>query len=650
MTDQTFERRARTWLEAGPTDLPADAIANVMAAIDDVAQDRPPLSLFRSRSRARWVLLLAALLALAAGAAWVIGSQLQNSPPDPNDLLAAFPDATPLIERDGRTAAATEEIELGTVHGEGAFVLAGSCTGGDGMIAAVYYPSDIQAVPSGATGSAPAAIPDRAELATLLMNCDGRVHHRFVGTQELPEGIRPEAALTVSPGVTWRVAIGEYQALAAAPPFPAFAPTAGWYAVNDAIPNLVTSSMSFSVLVPASAATIGVQVRCFGDPVSVSAGTSAAARIPCDNPGSAIRLESPAQSDTLEVTVIPDGLTWVQLAAEADRATSAARPTAPPLPPDVAAAGFVESDGQYLAFGRVGSNEQATVYAPRAMPGVAGGDLVGVFVPKASDETDLELWSIETASRVRVLASIPGGDNYGQSWVDDTHGHVFYMVYRSDFTVEWRRVDLDGSDDQIVATAAESFVVSDGLLAIDHSVFVANMCPAEGPCTRVIHDLATDASRSVEVDGGVCSLIGAVAGTLVGYGGDACTGDVRSAIVAQELDGSGTRRLVDSFANARVVQSSSGPLLVALSGDEGGTTVSVLSLAGGPPRQVVTIEHDGYVEFGLTSVDLPVGDWFVVGGPLGDTFLNQFNARVQPRLLNIVTGELIDLPNLPGSP
>ena len=60
-------------------------------------------------------------------------------------------------------------------------------------------------------------------------------------------------------------------------------------------------------------------------------------------------------------------------------------------------------------------------------------------------------------------------------------------------------------------------------------------------------------------------------------------------------------------------------------------------------------EHESGFDPRLSNVRLPAGDWILLAGPVGDTPVLASIGRPVPVLLNVVTGERIELPNLPSS-
>ena len=652
MTESTFEGRVHTWLEAGPTELPPDAIGNVVAAIDGLAQDRPALRVFR-RAITPFHLRLAAaaiVLLIGTGAAIWVRSSISDvaNQRDPSDLLYAFPDTTTVIEQSGVTSTEQTLVEIGGLHAQGAFELVGSCLGGDGMVAQVFLPAGIQAVPSG--GDAPP--PQRIPWETLLINCDGLVQHRTINTQTLPAGENAEVALTVSPGVTWRFAVGEYRASSGAPTFPVLEPEVGFYVVMDLPATLVTSELGFGVEPPERADVIAVVVRCTGDPISLSDESGdPPTRILCDDRSEVARVRfSAIGRRALNFRVTTEGITWVRATAEADGEIMSDLPTAPPLPPGIADVRFAESDGQYLAFGSLGSNRQTTVHAPDTFVGVPGGDFI-TTIQRAPDGTRVDLWSISTASKIRTLALIDQADNFGPSWVDATHERVYYTVFKANFTAEWHRVAFDGTEDRIIATAPDGSVISDGALALDDSMFVVEWCPIAGPCTRVVDDIASGETRQIEPDGDrTCAIRGVVSGQIVALTGPTCAEGDSFYVSVQDVDGGPRRRLVDGTSSGVVARASDGDRYIYWLLEGKRTTHFAVPISGGEASMLATVEHDGVFELPASTLRLPVGDWILLSGPLGGTPSNQRLPTVVPRLLNVVTRETIELVNLPHNP
>jgi hypothetical protein len=654
MTDPTFEQRMHTWLELGPTDLPDDAIGQLRQAIDGVAQDRPPIRVFRrpvSAASLRAAAVVAVAVVALGGALWVRSTRPEvATPPPTSDLLSAFPTASLLLERSG-TSAGEEVVAIGGLPAGRAFVIAASCTGGDEMTARVYYPPDIVARPS-LTPGAEASPQPRSEFATLAVDCDGTVRHLNVGTMELPAETTSDVELTVAPGASWHLAIGEYQQSGTQPAFPPLAPAAGWHVSQDMPANFVTSDLGISIPTTDRDRLVAILVQCFGDPITLSAdGIEDAATLDCRDAATTARFEVPALAQQVEAHVETSGATWVRLGGEVDGQIGSSLPSAPPLPDGLADVQFVDSDGYYVAFGRLGSNRQTVVAMPGVFPGTASGDLVG-FAVAADGGQRLDLWSISRATKLATLAT--GSPNsFGSSWVDDRHAQAFYQVFLPNFTQEWRRVAIDGTDDRLIAATPPDAVVMSGILAVDGETLVVDWCPATGACMRVVHDVASGESRQLEIEGErTCWLVGVVGTTVVAASGPTCQDDDPVRITAQPLEG-GPREVLAETGIAEtgvagvVVQAAAGPRFVSVTTTGERTRLAVVDLDGNAAVPPMTIDHPGQYDLSIAPTAGPTGDWIVVGGPIGDTPQKQLAGGAVPRLLNVVTGEVIELPNLP---
>ena len=193
---------------------------------------------------------------------------------------------------------------------------------------------------------------------------------------------------------------------------------------------------------------------------------------------------------------------------------------------------------------------------------------------------------MQIATGNEVAAVYPGP-------TDGTHGWHYYTVLGPDFAFEWHRVALDGTRDTVIATVAAGWTVPpNGKLAIDDSLFVVDACFPAG-CTRIIAD-GTGEVREVGIEGEqTCDLIGVVDGLVIARTATDCQSGAAQAVTSQPLDGGPRRVLADGLGSGVLVQSSNGPVLVALVSDDQQSTIRVVDLAGGEPRDVLTFEETG---------------------------------------------------------
>jgi hypothetical protein len=649
MNESSFERRARVWLEAGPTTLPDHAIDLLRESIAEVPQQRS----LRSRlprigdAPGRWLASAAAVVLLVGGSVAVLPTLLSDiAGPRPVDHpLYAFPDATLIFERSGGPSAADEDVALGHLPGGGVrvYVVAGACTGSPAITVQAYDPSAQPGTPEDGGPIAP------EPYAGFQVPCDGAVHHRNFDAPD--DGL--DLIATVPDGTTWRIAAGRYRDVGDEPDFPTPALSEGRYLLMDGPAMLTTTEPGpgIGIQVPDGAAEIGVVVQCVGDPITISNTLDQdTTRIECIDPSAETRLVFPAEGRGFDVQAGTTGVSWVRLVAEADGEITTARPTAPPLPDDLAAVGFGEGDGEYVAFGRLDQATQDVIRLPGALVGLGFGDIVSV-ASETEDGTGmrLEAWSTAAAAPVRALAET-GGRIY-RSWMDPTHQLVYYGAVMPDLSAEWRRVRMDGSGDEAIITMP-TLVMPTSLaeaLAIDDSVFVVEWCPTVGPCVRHIHDGATGATREVDLAGDrTCELIGVVAGQVIATTAPACDGPDPRSVTVQDLDGGPRRALPIPAGSAVLVMTEAGPVVLVAEDLVDHTVYRTVDLAGGEPREVARIDHpEGFTPY-PSLVRLPT-DWVLLGGPLADTPQNRSVGRALPRALNVITGELLELPNLPHS-
>lgn len=628
----------------------------------------------RSRARARtarW-LIVAATIAILAGAAAFVGSQLSRVEPEPPDatvslpatadLLTGFADATVRLERSVGPAdapldptsssapgASPAPVEIGRVKLTGPIVIGVACLGRGEMRVEVRTPQY--------------DFPYMQAVAP----CDGEpVSSEYLAAPIDPESEGDVVSVIVDPGASWRIALGEFPPELVAPP--TFAPiglTPGWSLVSNNRPVLLsaeTAQTGARITMPAGATRAGVFVQCQGDgSISVSSGASERTEIDCASAAATRRLEYPAvEGEPLAVTVVGDGdgsRTWVRLLVEANAAIATTYPSAPPLPAGISDVPYSAPDNSVLAFGTIGSSRQKILPMEGTRPGMPAGDLLPVAV---FDETDgphvhLSLVSVSTGAILRDLATVDAPAIIFDSWVDATHDAVFYVMGQES-GVEFHRVATDGSDDRVVATVDPDPTGFTAELSLDDSVFVVDSCHAGVGCRRTVVDAATGESvvseRQAEP---VCKIFGIVDGTIIGSTRPVCTQEAPTDLIAISLaDGSSTVLARDvvrpNLEGAFVVDTDEGPKFV-LGGPVGsvesdGMAWDVLDITTLSTSRIDVAAPDGSP---LLTADIrSPGGWILLtGGGLGDFPWQRAFDRPVPILVNLVTDERIDLVNLP---
>ena len=343
---------------------------------------------------------------------------------------------------------------------------------------------------------------------------------------------------------------------------------------------------------------------------------------------------------------------WVRLVVEADGEIASTYPSAPPMPPAVAAAPYAAPDANVVAFGTVGSNHQTILPMPNARPGMPAGDLLAVAQFDEANGGRLDLVSIASGEIVRSLAKAPAPAFIFDSWADATHGQVFYAMATA-AAIEFHRVTVDGTDDTVVATAPRDPAAVTAHLAADDSVFVVEVCAGAKVCTRTIVDGATGAARPIDGPSGpACRILGVVDGTIVEATRPSCSDNGPTDVRAVPLDGSVPKVLIEdadaTVTDAFVVPTSEGPKLVLPGAvGPGGVPLKALDLTTGKTTSIPQ-PADGTTPLIPVDVRLPGGWILLTGGGLGDFPWQRAFDRPVPVLVNLVTDERIELVNLPN--
>ena len=664
MTEQQFERRARAWLELGPSQAPAGSVEAALTAIETLPQVRPA----GSRSNRRFVYLAAAAaLAAALGAAFMIGTQPPQPPtptpmpsapvslPDIAALAAAQPPATIRIERSVGPADApvsnsttTNRIELGPVRLIHGYFVSFACLGPGDMIVSV--------VEGG-----------RTALSDIPSQCDGgRLALDFPLQVANNAGYDVNVVVTVADGASWRLALGEYLLEAeTAPDFADPTLTVGWHFVQDVpavrgpLPPGTGPGSSASpggaaalLQIPQATTRIGIFVQCQGaSNVTVTANDSFATDVECREDGTA-RVEFPViGGEELAVRAVSDRLAWIRLSVESDGEIATTYPTAPPLPDAVARTPYANASPDFLAMGTLGSNRQGLIPVRGAQTGLAGNDFVAVVIPDETSGTRLDLFSVSEATVINTLAEVPGPGRLVTGVVDAVHGHVFYLIGRADGTAEYRRVGLDGTGDRdLVALPGEGISLASNL-ARDASTFVIEFCRDTTTCLRHIVDAATLELRTVDVPAlPVCRIDAVIAGQVIESSGGPCGGaETPYATWATPLDGGERRLLVEGAVERYVVETTTGSKLVFSTGwtPAAGKRFEILDVASGDTEVLVSYEADSpRSALAIGPARLPAG-WILLAGLLNEYPAGRLALGAAPLLIHVETGEQIELVNLP---
>jgi hypothetical protein len=648
MTDTMLDPRITAWLDDGPSRAPDDAFDAIVAVVATTPSLRPVLHVgsrpvFRQQLAAAAVILVTVL-----GAGIVLRQPLVDvvsPPPVADDLLADHPETRTILSTQGGPSAEAERSVVGVLPRDRALVVAAACTG-PGDIRVEVLPN-IQVAPG-----EPPLTPYRQ----VAVPCDGPIGELVYAT--VGDGGMDELQLIVDAdaGVTWRLAMGELRDTPAAPVFPATDPGEGRLLLTDGPPMLsngeptVTGGIGFD---PRGATSVVALVQCLGDPVTVWASTgspgedeitgSPIERLTCDD--ASVTTEVPLPGAVFgNVRAVSEGFTWTRLAAAAATDSRPARAAAPALPDGLGDTWFAEGDGEAAAFGRLGSNEQQIVRIDGLQVGEPGGEFVAIATPDGDGGTALDLWSIPEAAPVARLATLDGAQVFG-SWVDVTHRQVFYGRSDTLGVFRYHRVGFDGSGDvEIAGTPIGGLEEAQAGLAIDDTSFMTQWCPRVGDCERVVYDAAT--GEVTNVDRGnerMCGLYGIAGDTMVGMT-PSC--DVAGGVSAEPLSG-GDRIPLSDGAQGLIVPTADGPRVALLTTGDTTSTLSVVGLDGTGSREVATFEHESGSNPYLSDLRLPAPGWVLLAGSLADT---PTNPVLQPRamLVNLETGERIELANLPG--
>lgn len=664
MTELQFERRARAWLELGPSEAPAGAVEAALTAIETVPQVR---RVGAGPYRRFVYLAAAAALAAALAAAFMIGTE-QPQPPTPTptpsapvslqdieELAAAQLPATIRIERSVgpadapvSTSTTPSRIELGPVSLVHGFYVSVACLGPGDMLVSIKE--------DGRT-----SLPDSPTRCA-----GGGTVFDFPSQVANESGTEVTVDVTVAEGASWRLVLGEYLAEAEAPPvFKDPALTSGWHFMLDVptVPNTPPAApgpgstarpgAAARVQVPQQATRIGVFVQCRGaSTLTVTANDSFATEVECREDGTA-RVEFPViGGEELTTSAVSDRPAWIRLYLESDGEIATTYPSAPPLPEVLARTPYSVESPDFLAMGTLGSNRQGLVPVRWARPGLAEGDFVAAAIPnETTGDWRLDLFSVSRARVVRTLAEVRAPDRLVQGSVDAINGQIFYLVGRSDGTAEYRRVALDGTGDRLVVALPRDGISLAPNLARDASTSVIEFCRTATACVRHIVDAATLEMRTIDVPPlPVCRIDAVLDGLVIETSGGACGGSETPFVTwATPLEGGERRLLVEGATERYVVETANGPKLLYSPGwtPAAGKTFHILDVASGATEVLLSFDPDSpRSAFSIGPGRMPPG-WVLLAGLLNEYPAGRLALGAAPLLVNVETGEQIELVNLP---
>jgi hypothetical protein len=342
----------------------------------------------------------------------------------------------------------------------------------------------------------------------------------------------------------------------------------------------------------------------------------------------------------LVLRVVPDAPVTVALLVEGNSRPVTTYPSAPPLPAELADAPYAWWADGYVAAGTLGSNRQRLILWPTPVRWpIAEGDHVALS-ERTPTATNLHLASISRGQVISTLAELPPDRHIDRTWVDHGRGQVFFVVgNEANNAVDIERIGLDGSGRQVVAAVPAGSTVAYEF-ALDASVFVVDACRARADCSRTVIDAATlEASTyRLELDREICHVIGATDGLVLVEAGTSCALSYPDRTLVTSLDGS-DMRVLEAGGSPRLVRTTAGPHVVA--------GRHVIDLSDDREARVLDVGED--LETAWPYLRLPP-DWvlFVPFHGLADVPRARPSMAGQPPVLvNVLTGEQLELVNLP---
>ncbi len=637
-SDRRFEELLRATLREEAASLP---FTLTFEALDERRRARRRVGI-----PLRLALVAALLIAALAVAAAIALSLRQEVPDDPppipppaltlpttEQLLASIDDATVLLEaqRDPTTdptPAADGRYVVGEVQATGAYVVSAACGGGGDLLV------EVGTLEGG-----------RSYLSTPVP-CDGQPH---LAPMEAAPGEPPQPVTVTAPAsMSWVIAAGRLpDTLAVAPAFAPIEITPGWVEVTSAPPAIASgASTGAAALAPEGSTRLAAWVTCQGPATGTVTLGDQERPIDCVN-GETVRLEIPAVGGTrYDASLTTDGTVWARLVLEADRADPIAYPSAPTLPADVAATPWAATGADLLTVGTVGSSTPTTVDVGPHLATVARDGLVAVPAMRDGEPAHLELVAVPEGTIIRTLAT--SSTRIAGAWLDTTNEQVIFVLQYTT-GLEVHRIGLDGSDphplfDVPGLDATGELVSVTAELSLDDAVFVAEACRQDGSCQRTIVDTESHEVRTVDTsDFPMCSILGIDGSTIIGHREAQC-GQVEDVeIVVADMDGGEGRVLSAAEGHASgLVRGDTG--LVVISSQDDGATIMAVDVATDTARVLVPAAEGRFVR--PLPVRLPDG-WVLLGTSLTEDPAQTLLPRETPILVDVDSGERIDMVNLP---
>jgi hypothetical protein len=569
-------------------------------------------------------------------------------PGTPADLLADRPDATIRVERSFGPAdrpvsddATMEQVDVGGAELRGSAVLSAACLGPGELELQIRFPE----------------IPSAGTFVGLVTPCDGNPT-TIDYPAEAADPNRPMRlmSVTVARGAAWRLAAAEVPTeTSEAPQFAPIQGTRGWWELAEAPPAQAGPEQGSGVemKVPQPVSELGITVQCAGEATVAVVfehlepdldDITESIMCPTDDAGLRF-LMSVSGGDHVKLQATPDTPVWIRLHVEGNEKPVATYPAAPPLPDGIGDLPYAVGNTRYLAMSTFGSSRQELIRAPGAYPWpVPGGDYVAVGA-NTPENTTLYLASIPDGGELRPLVELPADRYIGATWVDAVHEQVFFLVARrSGGGLEIQRVALDGSGQQVVIAVPDDAPMAAFDMAHDNSVFLLDACVA-GDCSRVILDAETLQPRTVpvDVDGEICDVLGVVDEVAVIQTSSSCQQVGPERAMVTSLDGTDARPL-DGVVTGTVMRTADGPhiaYMVTMS-----DPVEIMDLATGESR-TLEVESEGRrlePHLRLPPDWLLLTPWHGVNDFPSDQL---FKSGQPPVLVNVLTGETIEMVNLP---
>lgn len=577
------------------------------------------------------------------------GSPFSGPLPEPAAMLLDHPDFDIAFQRSVGPAdaplsddATLDEIDLGPLEFARDILLAAACLGPGELTVEVRYMN----VPGAADPFVGLARPCNGEVT-------GITYEGSLGGDSLEIQV---LAVHVPVGASWRFVIGEFRD---SPPQPAtFSPisgTDGWWRLWDVQLDAVdpATGMGVGIRVADDVTRLAVWVEC-------AAADSVTLALVHDSPSSTADLNMPiacvageperhelpvAAGEEISIKVMPESPIPAHLYVEANAMPVSEWGEAPALPNELADAPFMASSGSQVALGSLDAGRQTLVAVPGTGPFNRPGGAYAAIPANSFAGPSLRLYAISSGEELTTLAQHEAGTFIATTWVDALHEQVFYTVVSvSTNELEVYRVGLDGSGRTSVASVPSSGARTFATLSLDSASFVIDSCRAR-TCQRTIVDAATLEPRDVEftLDAEICDSAGGTDGVVVLRVAESCEASPPEELVVMDFDGNELLRLPDP-GSVYLVRTSADPVLLVRDVTDAGYAVVNIADGSSSPLGV-----DDPTIAPVLGVNLPP-DWVLLApfSGIGDFPIHPSLLLGNPPVLaNVVTGETIEMTNLP---